>query len=108
MSFSIHQSNMSFRGRRSSRMFLPPSPDQTVISVKEEPVIDFGNVAVKANDQKFVPIEDMTAKDFYNDKYSHLSFQEDLLKDSVYFESYRHAISYNRHLFKNKVCMWIF
>ena len=64
---------------------------------------DGGSVAKKASegDEEDGP----TAKDYYFDSYSHFGIHEEMLKDTVRTESYRKAITGNKHLFKDKVVL---
>jgi len=49
--------------------------------------------------------EDRTSKDYYFDSYAHFGIHEEMLKDEVRTLTYRNAMIYNRHLFKNKVVL---
>lgn len=48
---------------------------------------------------------EMTSKDYYFDSYSHYAIHEEMLKDEIRTQTYRHAIEWNKHLFKDKVVM---
>ncbi|CAK9293539.1 unnamed protein product [Gordionus sp. m RMFG-2023] len=48
---------------------------------------------------------DMTAKDYYFDSYAHFGIHEEMLKDEVRTFTYRDAILYNKHLFKDSIVM---
>lgn len=100
---------MSYRGRRAASILfgsgkLDSNDDTTKpIVVPKKPIIDYHRVVVKRNNENILPIEDMTSCDYSNDKYSNHTFCQDLLKDKAYMWCYRHAICYNKHLFKDKV-----
>lgn len=49
--------------------------------------------------------DDMTSKDYYFDSYSHYAIHEEMLKDEIRTSTYRKAIEWNPHLFKDKVVM---
>lgn len=48
---------------------------------------------------------DLTSKDYYFDSYSHYAIHEEMLKDEIRTSTYRKAIEWNPHLFKDKVVM---
>lgn len=102
---------MSYRGRKARSILFgsgkPASSDEdtksAVIEKKPIPVIDYHRVVVKQKNERYLPIEDMTSRDYSNDKYSDYKFYHELLMDNSYMWCYRHAICYNKHLFKDKV-----
>lgn len=49
--------------------------------------------------------EDLTAKDYYFNSYSHFSIHEQMIKDKVRTDAYMHSIMDNKHLFKGKVVL---
>lgn len=49
--------------------------------------------------------EDRVSKDYYFDSYAHFGIHEEMLKDEVRTLTYRNAMIYNRHLFKDKVVL---
>lgn len=51
------------------------------------------------------PHEDLTSKDYYFDSYSHYAIHEEMLKDEIRTTTYRRAIEWNQHLFKDKIVM---
>lgn len=51
------------------------------------------------------PTEPTTSKDYYFDSYSHYAIHEEMLKDEVRTNTYKRAIDWNTHLFKDKVVM---
>ena len=52
-----------------------------------------------------VSLSDMTSQDYFNDAYAHFGVHEELLKDEVRTLTYKNAILYNTHLFKDKVVL---
>lgn len=46
-----------------------------------------------------------TSKDYYFDSYSHYAIHEEMLKDEIRTNTYKKAIEWNSHLFKDKVVM---
>jgi protein arginine N-methyltransferase 1 len=49
--------------------------------------------------------EDRVSKDYYFDSYAHFGIHEEMLKDEVRTLTYRNAMIYNRHLFKDKIVL---
>lgn len=49
--------------------------------------------------------DNLTSKDYYFDSYSHYAIHEEMLKDETRTTTYKKAIDWNQHLFKNKVIM---
>lgn len=49
--------------------------------------------------------EDRISKDYYFDSYAHFGIHEEMLKDEVRTLTYRNAMIYNRHLFKDKIVL---
>ena len=47
----------------------------------------------------------MSSKDFYFDSYARFNIHEEMLKDEVRTLTYRKAVLYNEHLFKDKVVL---
>ncbi|VDP13061.1 unnamed protein product [Soboliphyme baturini] len=52
-----------------------------------------------------VPYEEMTSRDYYFDSYAHFGIHEEMLKDEIRTLTYRNAMCYNKHLFRNKVVL---
>lgn len=52
-----------------------------------------------------VSLSDMTSEDYFEDSYAHFGIHEELLKDEVRALTYKNAILYNTHLFKDKVVL---
>jgi cyclopropane fatty-acyl-phospholipid synthase-like methyltransferase len=52
-----------------------------------------------------VQIGDMTSQDYFNDNYAHFGVHEELLKDEVRTVTYRNAMLFNQHLFKDKIVL---
>jgi len=52
-----------------------------------------------------VSLSDMTSQDYFNDSYAHFGIHEELLKDEVRTTTYKNAILYNSHLFRDKVVL---
>lgn len=49
--------------------------------------------------------QELTARDYYFDSYSHYAIHEEMLKDEIRTSTYRRAIEWNQHLFQDKVVM---
>lgn len=56
-------------------------------------------------DPSGVSLAEMTSQDYFNDSYAHFGIHEELLKDEVRTTTYKNAIMYNTHLFKDKVVL---
>jgi protein arginine N-methyltransferase 1 len=54
-----------------------------------------------------VSAEDRTSKDYYFDSYAHHAIHEEMLKDDVRTKTYQMAIMDNKHLFQDKVRIFI-
>ena len=52
-----------------------------------------------------VTLAEMTSQDYFNDSYAHFGIHEELLKDDVRSQTYKNAIMYNTHLFKDKIVL---
>ncbi|CAH3137005.1 unnamed protein product [Porites lobata] len=48
---------------------------------------------------------EMTSADYYFDSYAHFGIHEEMIKDEVRTTTYRNAMYYNRHLFRDKVVL---
>jgi protein arginine N-methyltransferase 1 len=62
------------------------------------------DVHTTGDESKSFP-EDRTSKDYYFDSYAHFGIHEEMLKDEVRTLTYRNAMIYNRHLFKDKIVL---
>jgi len=51
------------------------------------------------------PQSNLTSADYYFNSYSHFGIHEEMLKDEVRTLSYRNAICWNKHLFKDKIVL---
>lgn len=51
------------------------------------------------------PASEMTSADYYFDSYAHFGIHEEMIKDEVRTSTYRNAMYYNRHLFRDKVVL---
>lgn len=79
------------------------SPDE--VNHKKEGILDNNIDLDKMNNvQKkptsFVPVDEMTSKDYYFDSYAHFGIHEEMLKDEVRTLTYRNSMYHNKHLFK--------
>jgi protein arginine N-methyltransferase 1 len=50
-------------------------------------------------------IGEASSKDYYFDSYSHYGIHEEMLKDEVRTNAYKHAITRNKHLFRDKIVL---
>lgn len=50
-------------------------------------------------------VKDFTSADYYADSYSHFGIHEEMLKDHIRTNSYKHAIERNAHLIRGKVVL---
>ncbi|XP_004364561.2 protein arginine N-methyltransferase 1 [Capsaspora owczarzaki ATCC 30864] len=48
---------------------------------------------------------ELTSADYYFDSYAHFGIHEEMLKDSVRTNAYKHAIERNKHVFKGKTVL---